>query len=122
MALPALLIGAAGWYVHRVVGAPEVVLGLVVRGRRGCAVAGGAMMANDLPLRLSLRADMSVCELARQASARTRGLLAHERYRYGDLYRDSKLAQSGCSARKSAFCRTMTSCASGDARSPHGRI
>ncbi|MEU4411272.1 amino acid adenylation domain-containing protein, partial [Streptosporangium sp. NPDC023963] len=96
VALPALLIGAAGLYVHRMAGAPEVVLGLTVPARKGSGVAGTvATMANNLPLRLSPEPGMSVRELARHASARTRGLLAHQRYRHGDLYRDLRLAATG---------------------------
>ncbi|MEU8385144.1 amino acid adenylation domain-containing protein, partial [Streptosporangium sp. NPDC048865] len=96
VALPALLIGAAGLYVHRVAGEPEVVLGLAVRGRGGSGVTGTvAMMATNLPLRLSLGPGMSVRELVRHTSARARGVLAHQRYRYGDLYRDAKPAGSG---------------------------
>ncbi|SNT54475.1 amino acid adenylation domain-containing protein [Streptosporangium subroseum] len=96
VALPALLIGAAGLYVQRMAGAPEVVLGLTVPARKGSGMAGAvATMANNLPLRLSLGPGMSVRELARHTSARTRGLLAHQRYRYGDLYHDLKLAAAG---------------------------
>ncbi|GGN44835.1 non-ribosomal peptide synthetase [Streptomyces fuscichromogenes] len=96
VALPALLIGAAALYVQRMAGASEAVLGLAVPARKGSKVAGAVTtLANELPLRLSIGPGMSVRELARHASAQTRGLLAHQRYRYGDLIRDLKLSGTG---------------------------
>ncbi|MEU6339689.1 non-ribosomal peptide synthase/polyketide synthase [Streptomyces sp. NPDC046977] len=96
VALPALLIGAAGLYVHRVAQAQDVVLGLTVTARKGSRVQGSvASMAQVLPLRMRVAADMSVRDLAREASARSRGVLQHQRYRYEDLYRDLKLARTG---------------------------
>ncbi|SNT45953.1 non-ribosomal peptide synthase/polyketide synthase [Actinacidiphila glaucinigra] len=93
VALPALLIGAAGLYVHRMAQAQDVVLGLTVTARKGSRVRGSvASMAQALPLRLRIAAGMSLRELAREASAGSRGVLQHQRYRYADLYRDLKLA------------------------------
>ncbi|MFF0740410.1 amino acid adenylation domain-containing protein [Streptomyces sp. NPDC004111] len=95
VALPALLIGAAGLYVNRVSQAPEVVLGLTVTARKGArARASLASMAQALPLRLPITPDMSVRDLARAASARSRGVLQHQRYRYEHLHRDLKLART----------------------------
>ncbi|MDX2704117.1 amino acid adenylation domain-containing protein, partial [Streptomyces sp. PA03-6a] len=96
VALPALLIGAAGLYVHRVAQVQDVVLGLTVTARRGSRVQGAvASMAQVLPLRMRITAGMTVRDLAREASARSRGVLQHQRYRYEDLYRDLKLARTG---------------------------
>ncbi|MFE2050995.1 amino acid adenylation domain-containing protein, partial [Streptomyces sp. NPDC059459] len=91
VALPALLLAAAGLYVHRMADAPEVVLGLTVPARKGSEVADSvSMMSNELPLRLRFTPGMRVRDLARHASRQARGLLAHQRYRYGDLHRDAK--------------------------------
>ncbi|MFF3256840.1 non-ribosomal peptide synthase/polyketide synthase [Actinacidiphila glaucinigra] len=96
VALPALLIGAAGLYVHRVAQVQDVVMGLTVTARKGSRVPGAvASMAQVLPLRMGVAARMSVRELAREASARSRGVLRHQRYRYEDLQRDLKLARTG---------------------------
>ncbi|MEU1618655.1 non-ribosomal peptide synthase/polyketide synthase [Streptomyces sp. NPDC005722] len=96
VALPALLVGAAGLYVHRVAQAQDVVMGLTVTARKGSQVQGSvASMAQVLPLRMRVAAGMSVRDLAREASARSRGVLQHQRYRYEDLYRDLKLARTG---------------------------
>jgi amino acid adenylation domain-containing protein len=96
VALPALLIAASGLYVQRAAGADEAVLGLVVPARKGSRVRDAvATMAHPLPLCLHPEPGMSVRELVRHASAQARGVLAHQRYRYGDLYRDLKLAGTG---------------------------
>lgn len=96
VALPALLIGAVGIYLHRMANTPEVTLGLNVTARRGSRVRDAvATMANVLPLHLRHAPGMTVRDAAREASARTRGGLRHERYRYGDLYRDLKLSGTG---------------------------
>ncbi|MGW7418064.1 AMP-binding protein, partial [Streptomyces sp. NPDC054863] len=96
VALPALLIGATGLYVHRVAQAQEVVLGLTVTARKGSRVRGSlASMAQALPLRLPIAPGMSVRDLARGASARSRGVLQHQRYRYEHLHRDLKIARAG---------------------------
>ncbi|WP_432043635.1 amino acid adenylation domain-containing protein, partial [Streptomyces cadmiisoli] len=96
VALPALLIGAAGLYVHRMAQVQEVVLGLTVTARKGSRVRGSlASMAQALPLRLPIAPGMSVRDLARGASARSRGVLQHQRYRYEHLHRDLKLARTG---------------------------
>ncbi|MFK3983736.1 amino acid adenylation domain-containing protein, partial [Micromonospora sp. NPDC050397] len=93
VALPALLIGATGLYVHRVAQAQDVTLGLTVTARKGSRVRGSvASLAQALPLRLRIAAGMSVRDLAREASAGSRGVLQHQRYRYADLFRDQKLA------------------------------
>ncbi|WP_431945249.1 non-ribosomal peptide synthase/polyketide synthase [Actinacidiphila sp. bgisy167] len=93
VALPALLIGTAGLYVHRVAQVRDVLLGLTVTARKGSRVRGAvASMAQALPLRLRITGGMSVRDLAREASAASRGVLQHQRYRYADLYRDLKLA------------------------------
>ncbi|MGW1544273.1 AMP-binding protein, partial [Streptomyces sp. NPDC002309] len=95
VALPALLIGAAGLYVHRMAQAQEVVLGLTVTARKGSRLRGSlASMAQALPLRLPVAPGMSVRELAREASARSRGVLQHQRYRYEHLRRDLKIART----------------------------
>ncbi|MFF7213760.1 hypothetical protein ACFZAU_25005 [Streptomyces sp. NPDC008238] len=67
-------LGAAGLYVHLVAQAQDVVMGLTVTARKGSQVQGPvASMAQVLPLRMRVTAGMSVRDLAREASARSRG-------------------------------------------------
>ncbi|WP_329218547.1 amino acid adenylation domain-containing protein [Streptomyces sp. NBC_01485] len=94
--LNALLIAATAVYVQRMTGADEAVLGLSVPARRGSRVRDvQGMMSNELPLRVRTGPGTSVREAAKLASGQARGLLRHQRYRYGDLHRDLGLAGGG---------------------------
>ncbi|MFF4197869.1 condensation domain-containing protein [Nonomuraea sp. NPDC001831] len=94
VALPALLFAASGLYMRHATGATDMVIGLTTSGRKGSRERV-AVLANDLPLRLTLEPGMTLRDLARHASSRTRELLAHQRYRYGDLCRDLGPAYEG---------------------------
>lgn len=60
--------------MQRVAQAQDVLLGLTVTARKGSRVRGSvASMAQALPLRLRVVAGMSVRDLAREASAASRG-------------------------------------------------
>jgi amino acid adenylation domain-containing protein/non-ribosomal peptide synthase protein (TIGR01720 family) len=87
-----LTIAATAAYVARLTGTQDVVLGLAVTGRTtSLAMRTPSMMSNVLPLRITVRPDMSVEELVRTANRTTARLLRHQRYRYEDLRRDLKL-------------------------------
>uniref|UniRef100_UPI0012EA63C9 non-ribosomal peptide synthetase n=1 Tax=Streptomyces apocyni TaxID=2654677 RepID=UPI0012EA63C9 len=88
---PPVVLAAVAAYLQRLTGAPEVTLGLPVSTRLGReARTTPGMVSNVLPLRLAPRADMTVAELLRHASAEMRGAMRHQRYRYEDLRRDLK--------------------------------
>ncbi|MGY1502800.1 amino acid adenylation domain-containing protein [Streptomyces sp. QTS52] len=94
--LAGLLISATAIYLHRATGADDIVLGVPALGRTGVAQRRiPAMMANILPLRLSLRPEMTLADLIRHTSRGLRETLRHHRYRYEDIGRDLKLVNSG---------------------------
>ncbi|AXX32478.1 amino acid adenylation domain-containing protein [Actinosynnema pretiosum subsp. pretiosum] len=83
------VIAAVAAYAHRVSGAPEVVLGLPVTGRRDpVSRTTPAMASTVLPLRLRVRPDSTPADLVAQADAQVRELLPHSGYRGEDLARE----------------------------------
>ncbi|MGA4843857.1 amino acid adenylation domain-containing protein [Streptomyces sp. G45] len=84
-----LLVAAVATYLHRVTGAPEVVLGLPVTNRRGpAALRTPAMTVNVLPLRLAVRPDDTPALLLRRVVREIRAARRHQRYPQADLRRD----------------------------------
>ncbi|MGH3429298.1 MAG: AMP-binding protein, partial [Mycobacteriales bacterium] len=83
------LVIAAAVYVHRLTGARDVVVGLTVTVRQGPVLERTpGMVSTVVPLRLSLRPDMSPAELVGQVAREVREVLAHQRHRGEDLHRD----------------------------------
>ncbi|MGH3754498.1 MAG: amino acid adenylation domain-containing protein [Pseudonocardiaceae bacterium] len=90
-----IMIAATAVYVHRLTGAQDVVIGLPVTARQDPVLKHvPGMVSNVLPLRLSVRPDMSPPELIKQVTAEVRETLAHQRYRGEDLHRDLGLPGS----------------------------
>ncbi|MGH3711127.1 MAG: condensation domain-containing protein, partial [Pseudonocardiaceae bacterium] len=84
-----IMIAATAVYVHRLTGAQDVVVDLPVTARQDpISESVPATVSNVLPLRLSVRPDMSLSRLLRQTMQEVREVLAHQRYRGEDLYRD----------------------------------
>lgn len=89
---PDVVIAATAVYVHRLTGANDVILGLPVMCRLGSAsLRVPAMVMNLLPLRLSVRPDISLSALLHQVSQEIREIRRHQGYRHHDLRRDLKL-------------------------------
>ncbi|MEU3994126.1 amino acid adenylation domain-containing protein, partial [Streptomyces platensis] len=87
--LPRLLIAAVALYTHRRTGAEETILGLPVTGRVNEVTRGiPGMSSNVLPLRLTVRPEMTGAELLRQVGHEVKQVMTHQRYRYEDLRRD----------------------------------
>jgi hypothetical protein len=87
-----LMIAAAAIYLNRFSRAEDIVLGLPVIGRTGSLerkIPG--MTTNILPVRLTVRQEMSAAELSRQVSKAVRAGLRHQRYRFEDMARDLRL-------------------------------
>ncbi|MFE7528237.1 amino acid adenylation domain-containing protein, partial [Kitasatospora sp. NPDC057542] len=84
------VLAATALYAHRLTGARDVVLGLPVTGRAGDTVlaATPGAVSNLVPLRLSVRPDLSWSELVDQADREVAAALAHQRYRSEDLLRE----------------------------------
>ncbi|WP_181799049.1 non-ribosomal peptide synthase/polyketide synthase [Kitasatospora acidiphila] len=94
--LPVLLTAAGALYTHRLTGATDIVLGLPVTGRATpLQRSTPGMLANVLPIRLAVRPETGLAELARQASRTMREGLRHQRYRYEELQRELNLVGGG---------------------------
>ncbi|RPF36907.1 non-ribosomal peptide synthetase [Streptomyces sp. TLI_185] len=79
-------------YIHRVSGAPEVVLSLPAMGRLGSvSLRVPCMVRNILPLRVAVGEEDSLRDLATKVAAELRAGRPHQRYRYEHLRRDLKL-------------------------------
>nr|BAX89998.1 Non-ribosomal peptide synthetase [Kibdelosporangium sp. AK-AA56] len=84
-----VVIAAVAAYLHRMIGAGEVVLGLAVTARnseRARAVPG--MASNVLPLRLPVSQDLPIAELVDRTATAVREALAHQRWRGEELRRE----------------------------------
>src|SRR3954471_15823196 len=89
VSLPQFVIAAAAIFVHRLTGAQDVIVDVPLTGRMTPAARRAPwMMSNVLPLRLAVRADMSVSELAAEATRRMRHVIRHQRYNVANLRRD----------------------------------
>src|SRR6476661_3126210 len=89
VSLPQLVIAAAAIFVHRLTGAQDVIVDVPLTGRVTPAARRAPwMMSNVLPLRLAVRADMSVSELAAETTRRMRHVIRHQRYNVANLRRD----------------------------------
>ncbi|MGW6577621.1 condensation domain-containing protein, partial [Streptomyces sp. NPDC054945] len=90
--LAGLLITAAAVYEHRVTGARDVVIGVLVRGRAGYREAGiPGMTSNVLPVRVTFDPWTTVADAVRQTSRAVREGLRHGRYRHEEILRDLKM-------------------------------
>ncbi|WP_405503701.1 amino acid adenylation domain-containing protein [Streptomyces anulatus] len=87
-----LAIAATAAYVHRMTGARDVVVGLPVAARPEIVLRRTpGMMSNVLPLRVPVRPDVPTGRFLAEVSDRVRDVVAHQRYRGEDLYRDLDL-------------------------------
>lgn len=81
-----LLIAAFAAYLHRWTGERDVVLGLPVTARTtDVAKMAPGMVSSIVPLRLEVRPDQAIDDLARLASKKVRALLPHQRFRPEDI-------------------------------------
>jgi nonribosomal peptide synthetase DhbF len=84
-----IVIAATIFYVYRLTGVRDVVVGLPVTARENSVLKRvPGMVSNVLPLRLSVRPDMSLSELIGQVEEGVCQLLVHQRYRGEDLRRE----------------------------------
>ncbi|MFF3557956.1 amino acid adenylation domain-containing protein [Streptomyces tsukubensis] len=87
-----VLLTVTAAYIHRVSGAPEVVLSLPSMGRLGSvSLRVPCMVRNILPLRVAVGEQDGLRELAVRVAAELRAGRPHQRYRYEQLRRDLKL-------------------------------
>ncbi|MFC8076431.1 condensation domain-containing protein [Streptomyces sp. NPDC057307] len=84
-----VVLASTAAYLHRITRREDIVIGLPVRARTTrTALTTPGMLANVLPLRLSVRSDMPFRDLVRQVSAQVSEVLAHQRFRGEDLQRE----------------------------------
>ncbi|MBM7114615.1 myxochelin non-ribosomal peptide synthetase MxcG [Archangium primigenium] len=89
---PDLMLAATAAWLHRETEAPEVVLGLPVMSRLGTAALRVPCMAmNIVPLRVPVRAEQGLVEVARTVATELAIIRPHLRYRYEQLRRDLKM-------------------------------
>jgi non-ribosomal peptide synthetase component F len=84
-----IAIATTAAYIHYLTGLEEIVLGLPVSTRLTPVSRNTpCMLANELPLRLTVHPTMSLLELVRQVSEQVGLVLKHQRYRGEYLHRE----------------------------------
>lgn len=87
-----LAMAVTAVYIHRLTGTEDVILSLPMMGRLGSASINiPSMVMNLLPLRLTVRPEMTLKELVKQVSKEVRSIRRHQNYRHEELRRDLKL-------------------------------
>nr|WP_249596338.1 non-ribosomal peptide synthetase [Peribacillus frigoritolerans] len=87
-----VVIAVTAVYVNRLTGSEDVILSLPMMGRLGSSSLNiPSMVMNLLPLRLSVKPEMSFKELVKQVSKEVRTIRRHQNYRHEELRRDLKL-------------------------------
>ncbi|MFE0678106.1 amino acid adenylation domain-containing protein [Streptomyces sp. NPDC058867] len=87
-----IVLAVTAAHLHRVTGAPEIVLSVPAMGRLGSvALRVPCMVRNILPLRVTVGPGDTLRELTARVSTELRAGLPHQRYRYEQLRRDLKL-------------------------------
>ncbi|MBV8646196.1 condensation domain-containing protein, partial [Paludibacterium sp.] len=91
--LAQIVTAAAGYYLAALTGQRDILLGVPVTARTGAKMRHiVGMVANILPLRLSIAPGDSLAALAQQTTRRMRELLRHQSYRREDLRHDLGLS------------------------------
>ncbi len=89
-----VVLAATAAYLRRVTQQDDLVIGMPVRARTTrTALTTPGMLANILPLRLTVTAELTFRDLVRQVSERVGDLLRHQRFRGEELHRELRRAQ-----------------------------
>ncbi|MEV0177421.1 amino acid adenylation domain-containing protein, partial [Streptomyces sp. NPDC050803] len=97
--LSATVVAATAAYVHRLLGRSEIIVNMPMAARRSRAELGTpAMLANEVPVRLTVDPDTTFGDLVAQAEDRIRQTIRHQRHR-GETLR----ARLGLSAEAGAL-------------------
>ncbi|MFH5211842.1 amino acid adenylation domain-containing protein [Antrihabitans sp. NCIMB 15449] len=84
-----VIVAAFGAFLARMTGTDDVMLSLPVSARTTAVLRrSGGMVANVVPLRLTIGAQSTVGELIRTAQLELTGALRRQRYRQEDIFRD----------------------------------
>ncbi|WP_455431705.1 non-ribosomal peptide synthase/polyketide synthase [Streptomyces griseosporeus] len=89
---PAVIAAATAVYHHRLLSVDDVVLGIPVAARRTpAALTTPSMLANDVPLRLTVGPDATFAELVHAARTELGALLRAQRFRREELHEAREL-------------------------------
>jgi enterobactin synthetase component F len=89
LTFPQVVSLAVAIFIHRLTEAEDVVLGQFMTARMSpTARQTPAMVTNVVPLRVAIRPDMRIEELAVQVRRNVRSGMRHQRYRIADMRRD----------------------------------
>ncbi|MGG7102287.1 amino acid adenylation domain-containing protein [Rhodococcus sp. 24CO] len=81
-----VIAGAYAVYLARMAGVTEVTLSLPISGRTTAAMRrSGGMLANIVPMRVSVDPELTAAQLVNQLSTQLTGALRHQRFRYEDM-------------------------------------
>ncbi|WP_245006083.1 non-ribosomal peptide synthetase [Rhodococcus globerulus] len=81
-----VIAGAYAVYLARMAGVTEVTLSLPISGRTTAAMRrSGGMLANIVPMRVSVYPELTAAQLVNQLSTQLTGALRHQRFRYEDM-------------------------------------
>ena len=83
-----VVVAAMAIYLHRITGAGNLVLGLLVAGRTPVSRDIPGTVAKVLPLRFSISPSMTGSDVIRQANSQIEQVLEHQQYQLSDLSED----------------------------------
>ncbi|MEV6596744.1 condensation domain-containing protein [Actinoplanes sp. NPDC051346] len=90
---PVWMVAATAAYLHRTTGQRDIVLGMLVSGRRTrLARHTPGMTANVLPVRIRIEPGRPLAQMVPPVWAAMSEALKHQRYRYEDMRRDLGLS------------------------------
>ncbi|QIS09297.1 non-ribosomal peptide synthetase [Nocardia arthritidis] len=91
---PALVLAALALYYARLTGRREVVLSLPVSGRTTAMLRrSGGMLANVVPLRISVTDDSTVADIVAAIRVEVSGALRHQRFRHEEMRQDESVGR-----------------------------
>ncbi|MES9525484.1 amino acid adenylation domain-containing protein [Streptomyces capoamus] len=89
----AVTAAAVAAYLHGMTGQRDLVIAVPATARRTeAALRTPGMLANELPLRVRVRPDMTLGELVAQTSKSLAGLLSHQRFPHETLRRELRMS------------------------------
>ena len=86
--IPQIATAISAIFLHRLTGAEDLIFGLAVAARTRASRCIPGMLSNGLPLRLKMRAGMTVSEVVNQTAQQMRQALKHKRSQIADLRQD----------------------------------
>ncbi len=88
--VPQVITATTAIFLHRLIGETDLIIGLAATARTRVSRRVPGMVANVLPLRLSLHPASSVADVVGQTAAQMRRGLRHQRYPIAELRRETR--------------------------------